>query len=107
MTIQVLGSGCPTCKSLYEITQKAVKELDLDIEIEYITDITKMIEMGIMTSPVLIINGEPVMYGFSNNIEKIKDIIINGNEQNTPNKDCCEDCDNDSNCKCTSDCKCK
>ena len=24
MKIQVLGSGCPTCKNLYEIVQKAV-----------------------------------------------------------------------------------
>jgi thiol-disulfide isomerase/thioredoxin len=38
-SIQVFGSGCPTCKKLFELTQKAVTELDLKTEVEYITDI--------------------------------------------------------------------
>ena len=74
MKIQVFGSGCPTCKNLYELTQKAVKELDLVAEVEYSTDVSKIIEMGIMQSPVLAIDGKPVMVGLSN-LEKIKEII--------------------------------
>ena len=61
MKIQILGSGCPTCKSLYELTKKAMTELGRDDEVEYITDITKIIEMGVMSSPVLAINEKPVM----------------------------------------------
>lgn len=75
MKIQVLGSGCPTCKKLYEITQKAVEEMGLDEKVEYITDITKIIEMGLMQSPVLAIDGKPVMVGFTPDIEKIKSLI--------------------------------
>jgi len=75
MTIQVLGSGCPTCKELYELTKQAVIELDLETEVEYITDIEKIIEMGVMQSPVLAIDGKPVMVGFLPDIEKIKEII--------------------------------
>ncbi|MCA9380608.1 TM0996/MTH895 family glutaredoxin-like protein [Candidatus Dojkabacteria bacterium] len=77
MQIQVLGSGCKTCKSLFELTQKALAELSIDDEVEYITDISKIIEMGIMTSPVLAIDGKVVMEGSTTNIEKIKDIILN------------------------------
>ena len=43
MTIQVLGSGCPTCKKLFELTQQATKELGLKTEVEYITDIQKIV----------------------------------------------------------------
>ncbi len=75
MKIQVLGSGCPTCKKLYEITQKAVGELGMKDEVEYITDISKIIEMGVMQSPVLAIDGKPIMTGFSPDIEKIKSLI--------------------------------
>jgi small redox-active disulfide protein 2 len=75
MQIQVLGSGCPTCKKLFELTKQAVKELGLEIEVEYITDIQKIIEMGVMSSPVLAINGKPVMTGSIFDIEKIKKII--------------------------------
>ena len=73
--IQVLGSGCPTCKKLFDLTAQAVKELELKIEVEYITDIQKIIEMGVMQSPVLAINGKPVMTGFLPDIEQVKQII--------------------------------
>jgi small redox-active disulfide protein 2 len=75
MKIAVLGSGCATCKALYELTKKAVSDLGLKDEVEYITDISKIIEMGVMQSPVLAINGKPVMVGFTADVEKIKEII--------------------------------
>jgi small redox-active disulfide protein 2 len=75
MKIAVLGSGCATCKALYELTKKAVSQLGLKNEVEYITDISKIIEMGVMQSPVLAINGKPVMVGFIPDVEKIKEII--------------------------------
>lgn len=73
--IQVLGSGCPTCKKLYEITEKAAGELGLDIKVKYISDIQKIVEMGVMQSPVLVVNGKPVLVGFASDIEKIKKAI--------------------------------
>jgi len=75
MKIQVLGSGCPTCKKLFELTKQAVEELDLKTEVEYITDIQKIVEMGVMSSPVLAIDGKPVITGFLPDVEKIKETI--------------------------------
>lgn len=75
MQIQVLGAGCTSCKKLYEITNEIVKELNLDVKVDYITDISKIVEMGIMQSPVLTVNGKPAMVGFVPNKEKIKDAI--------------------------------
>jgi len=75
MKIQVLGSGCPTCKMLHELTKQAVDELGLKTEVEYITDIQKIIEMGVMSSPVLAINGRPVISGLLPDVEKIKEVI--------------------------------
>jgi small redox-active disulfide protein 2 len=74
MKIQVLGSGCPTCKKLFELTKKAVEELKLKTEVEYVTDIQKIIEMGVMSSPVLAVNGKPILTGYVPDIEKIKKI---------------------------------
>ena len=73
--IQVLGSGCPTCKKLFELTKKAVQELGIKTEVEYITDIQKIVEMGVMSSPVLAIDGKPVITGFLPDVEKIKETI--------------------------------
>jgi len=75
MQIQVLGSGCPTCKKLFELTKQAVEELGLKTEVEYITDIKKIVEMGVMSSPVLAIDGKPAITGFLPDVEKIKDTI--------------------------------
>jgi small redox-active disulfide protein 2 len=78
MKIQVLGSGCTTCKNLYEITQKAVKEMSNSAEVEYITGdegMRKIIELGAMNSPVLLVNGKIAMTGFTSDIEKIKEKI--------------------------------
>lgn len=73
--IQVLGSGCPTCKKLFENTKQAVGELKFGVEVDYITDITKIVEMGIMQSPVMAINGRPVLVGKVPSAGEIKKII--------------------------------
>lgn len=78
MKIQVLGSGCPTCKKLYEMTKKAAEELGFKEEVEYITGpeaIEKIIEMGVMQSPVLAVDDKPVMVGFTPDVEEIKKLL--------------------------------
>jgi small redox-active disulfide protein 2 len=78
MKIQVLGSGCPTCKKLYEITQKAADELQINAPVEYITGqegMKKIISLGAMSSPVIAVNDEVAMTGFTPDIEKIKSRI--------------------------------
>ncbi len=78
MNIQVLGSGCPTCKSLFELTKKAVDELGLKTEVEYITGgdgIRKILELGAVSSPVLSVDGRIAMIGFIPDIGKIKECI--------------------------------
>ena len=82
-SIQVLGSGCPTCKKLFELTQTAVAELDLKIEVEYITDIQKIIELGIMSSPVLMINNKVSLVGQLPSLDIIKEIISSCNQEDT------------------------
>ena len=79
MKIQVLGSGCTTCKKLFELTKKAVLELNLKTEVEYITDIQKIVAMGLIQSPVLVVNDKPVLVGFTSDMEKIKNLIIHDN----------------------------
>ncbi len=74
MKIQILGSGCPTCKNLFEVTKKAVGELGIKTEVEYSTDVSKIIELGVMVSPVMVIDGQVALTG-SHNLDKIKEVI--------------------------------
>ncbi len=58
MKIQILGSGCPKCKALEANARKAVEELSLTAEIEKVTDTDEIMEMGVMMTPALAIDGE-------------------------------------------------
>ncbi len=57
MKIQVLGSGCPKCKLLEQHAREAVAELGLSVEIEKVTDTDAIMEMGVMMTPALAIDG--------------------------------------------------
>lgn len=76
MKIQVLGSGCPTCKNLYQAVEEVVKKLNLDTEVEYSTDITKIIELGAMSSPVLAIDGKLITSGKVPTHQEIEKYIL-------------------------------
>lgn len=74
MKIKILGSGCPTCKNLFELTKKAVDELGIKTKVEYSTDISEIIKLGVMVSPVMTIDDQVALTG-SHNLEKIKETI--------------------------------
>ena len=75
MKIKVLGSGCPSCKKLLENTKEAVKELNIDTDIEYITDLEKIMASGVMSIPALIINDNVVSKGKVLSKDEITKII--------------------------------
>jgi small redox-active disulfide protein 2 len=57
MKIQVLGMGCPKCKLLEQHAREAASELALDAEIEKISDSDSIMDMGVMMTPALAIDG--------------------------------------------------
>lgn len=61
--IKVLGAGCSACHELYLNTQKAALAMGLDIETEYVTDLQKVMEYGVMSMPALVINDRVVSMG--------------------------------------------
>lgn len=46
-SIKVLGAGCKSCHDQYENVKKAIEELGLGIEVEYITDMEKVMAYGV------------------------------------------------------------
>ena len=80
MNIKVLGPGCINCKTLLENTNKAVAELGVNADIEYLTNMDD-IRKYLMMTPGLVINeklahqGKPLP-----NVEKIKTLIKKAGE---------------------------
>ena len=54
--IKVLGAGCKSCHEQYENAKTAVKAMGLSVEVEYITDMEKVMAYGVMSMPAIVVN---------------------------------------------------
>jgi small redox-active disulfide protein 2 len=63
MNIKVLGGGCRSCETLLKATKEAVAAKGIDAEVEYITDMEKIMGYGIMSMPALMIDDKLVSAG--------------------------------------------
>lgn len=70
--IQILGTGCPKCKKLAENVEAAAKALDLEYELEKVTDINAILSFGVVMPPALVIDGEVKVAGRVPPVEEIK-----------------------------------
>ena len=62
-SIKVLGAGCKSCHEQYENAKAAVKALGLPVEVEYITDMEKVMSYGVMSMPAIVVNEKVVSMG--------------------------------------------
>ena len=76
MKIQILGTGCPKCKKLAELSEQAAKELNLDYQIEKVTEVSKIVDFGVMSTPALAVDGKVLMAGQLPTYEKVKELLI-------------------------------
>ena len=73
--IQVLGTGCKKCNLLSANAEAAAQELGIAYEIEKVTDINDITDMGVMITPALAINGTVVLSGKSSSAEEIQELL--------------------------------
>lgn len=75
MKIEILGTGCPKCTKLAELSETSAKELGIDYEMNKVTDITQIMNYGVMMTPALVIDGEVKMTGKVPTVEELKAIM--------------------------------
>ncbi len=56
--IQILGTGCPKCKTLHANAEAAVRALGVEARIEKVEKITEIMKFGVMTTPALVVDGQ-------------------------------------------------
>lgn len=55
--LQVLGTGCPKCNKLAETAEDAARKSGVEYQLEKITNIERIMQMGVMMTPALVIDG--------------------------------------------------
>lgn len=61
--IKILGGGCANCKRLEQITRKVVDNLNVQAEFIKVTNFAEIAELGVMSTPGLIVNGKILSSG--------------------------------------------
>jgi len=75
MTIKILGTGCSNCKQLEKNTNEALQQLNINVEVIKITEISEIMSYGIMSTPALLIDEKVATYGVIPSVEDIKKLL--------------------------------
>lgn len=70
--IQVLGTGCARCRELAENVEAAAKALGIEYVLEKVTDINRIVGMGVMMTPALVVDGVVKVSGKAPDVEQIR-----------------------------------
>lgn len=78
MKVQILGSGCAKCKMLEHNAREAIAELGVVAEVEKLSDPEAILDMGVMMTPALAIDGVVKSKGKVLSKEQIKPFLDGG-----------------------------
>jgi small redox-active disulfide protein 2 len=76
--IKILGPGCPKCRQLADNVQAAADQLGGEYEIEKVTQISEIMQHGVMMTPGLIVDDELKSSGKVLDVEQIKAVLQQG-----------------------------
>lgn len=77
MNIKILGTGCRKCQELEKNTREAVKDLQLEAEVEKVEGIKDIMKYRVMSTPALVVNEKLFSAGKSLTVNEIKSILTN------------------------------
>jgi small redox-active disulfide protein 2 len=77
MNIKVLGPGCAKCQSLEKTVKEVLAALKLDIKVEEIKDMKKIMQYPILMTPGLVINEKVVLSGKVPSRAEVEQLIMN------------------------------
>ena len=75
MEIKILGTGCPSCRALYETVKQAVDESGIGATVVKEEDVLKIISYNILSLPALVIDEKIVSAGKKLSVAEVKVFI--------------------------------
>jgi small redox-active disulfide protein 2 len=77
MRIQIAGPGCPNCQNTERNAIDACAALDLAADISHVTNIADILDLGVMRTPAVVIDGEVVISGRVPTVSELKNMLVN------------------------------
>jgi small redox-active disulfide protein 2 len=78
MKIEILGAGCSKCKSLAMLVERVMKATGSTADLVKVEDIAEIVKRGVLSTPVLVIDGEIKLVGRTASADEIKKWIGKG-----------------------------
>ncbi len=76
--IQILGTGCPKCKTLMANAEAAVRAAGVEATVEKVDKIGDIMRFGVMMTPALVVDGVVKSVGKVLSAEEIKKMLETG-----------------------------
>ena len=81
--IQILGAGCDKCNRLYETAVEAIRSTGVDAKVAKVSEMSEIIALGVMTTPVMIIDGQIIITGRVPSLNEMKKLITDACRRET------------------------
>ncbi len=73
--IEILGPGCVRCKETYRVVQHVVDTDHLEADVVKVEAMDRMIELGLLATPGVAVDGKVVFSGRIPKVEEIRRIL--------------------------------
>jgi small redox-active disulfide protein 2 len=73
--IQILGTGCPKCRTLAAVAEQAAKDAGVEYTLEKVTNINDIMSFGVMFTPALVVDGEVKLAGRVPSLDEVKKLL--------------------------------
>jgi small redox-active disulfide protein 2 len=73
--IEILGPGCARCKETYRVVQHVVAKEQFPFDVEKVESIERMVELGLMATPGVALDGKIVVSGRIPKADEIRAIL--------------------------------
>ena len=63
MRIEIFGPGCAKCEKTTREVERVVRELGVDATVEHVTEMSEIVDRGVMLTPAVFIDGKKKIEG--------------------------------------------
>ncbi len=75
MKIEILESGCTSCRSLEHNVREALAKSGLEAKVEVVEDLQRIMAYGVMHTPGLVVDGKVLSVGKNLTLDEIIGLI--------------------------------